>query len=208
MAARSGQMPQWRGRQERDRESTRAQAVGPFPKMSPRREAHQAGRTALPRTWAAFPGPCLPMFQSANRRPARRQTGPRRSRPVRRRNLAVTTWRSAVEMNSIGASLTLEFTMAMPITSACDHHFLIKAAEERFFADANAAAGKPFGDFVTPQIERKGFQFGQQRPPNVAHRMPPPRQIIIHNDDLSTWLYDTKKLAERSLAILAGLLMQ
>src|SRR5262245_1692776 len=108
----------------------------------------------------------------------------------------------------IGASLTLEFTMAMPISPACDHHLLIEAAEERFLADANATARKPLGDFVAPQIERKGFQFGQQRPPNVAQRMPPPRQIIIHNDDLSTWLYDAKKLAERSLAILAGLLMQ
>src|SRR5262245_22312388 len=38
--------------------------------------------------------------------------------------------------------------------------------------------------------------------------MPPPRQVIIHNDDLSSWLYDAKKLAQRSLAILAGLLMQ
>jgi hypothetical protein len=50
--------------------------------------------------------------------------------------------------------------MAVPISSACDHHFLIEAAEERFFADANAAAGKPLGDFVTPQIEGKRFQFG------------------------------------------------
>src|SRR5262245_6342336 len=57
--------------------------------------------------------------------------------------------------------------------SACDHHFLIEAAEERFLADANVAAGKPFGDFVTPQIERKGFQSGQQRSPKVAQRMPP-----------------------------------
>src|SRR5215813_4179361 len=206
-------MPQWRGRQERDREWTMAQAQGPLPRRSPRREAHQANRTALPSTWAAFPDPCLPMFRSANRRPARRQTGPRRSRPVRRRNLAVTIWRSAIEMDSshpepMGTSLTLEFTMAMPISSACDHHLLIEAAEERFFADANAAARKPGGDFVTPQIERKGFQFGQQRPPNVAQRMPPPRQIIIHNDNLSTRLYDAKKLAERSLAILARLLMQ
>src|SRR6516162_2700632 len=206
-------MPRWRGRQERDRETTRAQAEGPLPKKSPRREAHQVGQTALPRTWAAFRGRCLPMFRSANRRPARRQTGPRRSRPVRRRNLAVTIWRSAIEMNSshprpMATSLTLEFTMAMPISSACDHHLLIEAAEERFFADANDAARKPLGDFVTPQIERKGFQFGQQRPPNVAQRMPPPRQIIIHNDDLSAWLHDAKKLAERLLAILAGLLMQ
>ena len=68
--------------------------------------------------------------------------------------------------------------------------------------------GEPFGDFVAPQIERKGFKFGQQWSPNVAQRMPPPRQIIIDNDDLSTWLYDATKLAERSLAILAGLLMQ
>src|SRR6516165_7821241 len=92
--------------------------------------------------------------------------------------------------------------------SACDHHFLIKPAEERFLADTNAVAGKPFGDFVAPQIERKGFKFGQQRSPNVAQRMPPPRQIIIDNDDPSTWLYDATKLAERSLAIMAGLLMQ
>src|SRR6516162_10682837 len=38
--------------------------------------------------------------------------------------------------------------------------------------------------------------------------MPPLRQVIIHDDDLSAWLYDAKKLAEGSLAILAGLLMQ
>src|SRR5262249_43910163 len=81
-------------------------------------------------------------------------------------------------------------------------------AEERFLAETNAAAGEPFGDFVAPQIERKGFQFGQQRSPNVAQRMPPSRQIVIDNDDLSTWPYDATKLAERSLAILAGLLMQ
>jgi hypothetical protein len=94
------------------------------------------------------------------------------------------------------------------LCSACDHHFLIKPAEEWFLADTNAAAGKPFGDFVSPQIERKGFQFGQQRSPNIAQRMPPPRQILIDDDDPSTWLYDATKLAERSLAILAGLLMQ
>ena len=94
------------------------------------------------------------------------------------------------------------------LCSACDHHFLIEPAEERFLADTNAAAGEPFGDFVAPQIERKGFKFGQQRSPNVARRMPPPRQIIIDNDDPSTWLYDATKLAERSLAIMAGLLMQ
>src|SRR6266498_3589116 len=93
-------------------------------------------------------------------------------------------------------------------SSACDHHFLVETPEEWFLADVNAGLGEPFGDFLTPQIERKGFQFGQQRSPNVAQRMPPPRQIIIHNDDLSAWLYDAKKLAERSLAILAGLLMQ
>src|SRR5262249_14611928 len=206
-------MARCRGRQERDRETTRAQAEGPLPKKSPRREAHQVGQTALPRTWAAFRGRCLPMFRSANRRPARRQTGPRRSRPVRRRNLAVTIWRSAIEMDSshpepMGTSLTLEFTMAIPISSACDPHLLIKAAQERVFVDAHDPPRKPGGDFVTPQIERKGFQFGQQRPPNVAQRMPPPRQIIIHNDNLSTRLYDAKKLAERSLAILARLLMQ
>src|SRR5215469_9706576 len=92
--------------------------------------------------------------------------------------------------------------------SACDHHFLIEPAEERFLADTNAAVGKPFGDFVAPQIERKRFQFRQQRSPNVAQRMPPPRQIVIDNDDLSTWPYDATKLAERSFAILAGLLVQ
>src|SRR5262249_6548209 len=92
--------------------------------------------------------------------------------------------------------------------SACDHHFLVKPAEERFLADTNAAAGEPFDDFIAPQIERKGFQSGQQRSPNVAQRMPPPRQIVIDNDDLSTWPYDATKLAERSLAVLAGLLMQ
>src|SRR5262245_23508013 len=91
---------------------------------------------------------------------------------------------------------------------ARDHHFLIEAAEERFLADTNAAAGKPFGDFVSPQIERKGLQFGQQRSPDVAKRMPPPRQVIIDHDDFSAWFYDAKKLAKRSLAILAGLLMQ
>src|SRR6516162_5575281 len=88
--------------------------------------------------------------------------------------------------------------------SACDHHFLIEAAEERFLADADAVAGEPLGDFVTPQIEREGFQFGQQRSPNVAQRMPPSRQIVIHNNDLSAWLHDPTKLAERLLAILAG----
>src|SRR5262245_48962841 len=165
MGARLGRMPQWRGRQAPDPESTTAQAEGSFPRRSPGREAHQAGRTAPLRIWAAFPDLRFPMFRSANLRPARRQTEPRRSRPVRRRNPAATTWRSAVAMNSIrsepiGASLTLEFTMAMPITSACDHHFLIEAAEERLFADANAATRKPLGDFVTPQIERKRFQFG------------------------------------------------
>ncbi len=94
------------------------------------------------------------------------------------------------------------------LCSACDHHFLIKPAEERLLADTNAAAGEPFGDFVAPQIERKGFQFRQQRSPNVAQRMPPSRKVIIDNDDLSTWLYDATKFAEGSLAILAGLLMQ
>jgi hypothetical protein len=44
--------------------------------------------------------------------------------------------------------------------------------------------------------------------PNVANRLPPPGQIIVDNDDLAPWLYDAKKLAKRSLAILAGLLMQ
>src|SRR5215475_53093 len=206
-------MPQWRGRPKRDREWTIAQAEGPLQRRSPGREAHQAARTALPRTWATFPGPSLPMFRSANRRPARRQIGPRRSPPARRRNLAVTIWRSAVAMNSIrsepiGASLTLEFTMAMPISSACDYYFLIEAAEERFLADASAAAGKPFGDFVTPQIEREWFEFGQQRSPNITQRMPPSRQVVIHDDDLSAWFHDAKELDERLLAISAGLLVQ
>src|SRR6516162_3033966 len=38
--------------------------------------------------------------------------------------------------------------------------------------------------------------------------MPPSRPVVIDNDDLSAWPYHAKKLTQRSLPILAGLLVQ
>src|SRR6516165_3253620 len=92
--------------------------------------------------------------------------------------------------------------------SAFDYHFLIEAAKERFLADMNSAAREPYANLVTPQIECKRLKPGQQRPPHVAKRMPPTRQVIIHNYDLAAWFYDSENLAQRPLAIVAGLLMQ
>src|ERR1035437_4231037 len=63
-------------------------------------------------------------------------------------------------------------------------------------------------DLVAPQIQRERLKHGEQGSPQIAKRMPPTRQRIVDNNNLASRSDHAEDFAQRSLAIMTGLLVQ
>src|SRR5476651_2806303 len=100
-------------------------------------------------------------------------------------------------------------TQLREMASAPDHDFLIEPAEERLLPPSVLRGrGHPMREFVAPQVQRERLECREQWPPQIAQRMPPARQRIIDNDDAASRLHHAEDFAQRSLAIMRGLLVQ
>ena len=60
----------------------------------------------------------------------------------------------------------------------------------------------------SPEVERERLKPREQRPPQIAQRMPPARQPVIDHDDPSAGFHDATQLTQGSLAVMARLFVQ
>src|SRR5262245_9421202 len=99
---------------------------------------------------------------------------------------------------------------SLHLMSPGDDEFLVQPAEVGVLANSLEVhlPRQPFGDFVTPQIERIRLEPSQQRPEHVRKRMPESWAVIIDDNDLPARPYHAHDLSERSAPHRVRLLVQ